>query len=228
MTRVEKRRKRRFALAGLLSTLILYVAIAGTSSRPQSSVAGGYGRLPVGVGSATRTGVEPTLSRVAGVLTGRRTTVRCWSQPDWKRHTSQLARAWPSVDKLGPWRAYTSTTSLAISLSPEICAELAKLRSRRTPVWRDPSPDALAWSVETLAHEAQHVSGVVTEAEAECYGMQATPRAARLLGRTSAEGRYLAAVYWKHWYALYKPPYSSNDCRNNGALDLNPDSDVWP
>jgi hypothetical protein len=105
---------------------------------------------------------------------------------------------------------------------------LAKLVRNGAPVWHDASPDALSWSVETLAHEAQHVAGVVSEAEAECYGMQTTPRAALLLGRTAEEGRYLAAVYLKHWYARLKPPYSSSDCRNGGPLDLHSDSDVWP
>jgi len=95
-------------------------------------------------------------------------------------------------------------------------------------VWRDPSPDALAWSVETLAHEAEHASGILSEVQAECYGMQTTPTAALLLGRTMAEGRYLATLYWKRWYAWLKPPYSSSECRNGGALDLHRDSDVWP
>jgi hypothetical protein len=132
------------------------------------------------------------------------------------------------MGRLGPWRAYTSRSLRTVNVSPEICAELAKLVRDRAPVWRSGSPDALAWSVQSLAHEAEHASGIVSEVLAECYGLQATPRAARLLGRTHEEGQYLAAVYWKHWYAWLGPSYSSNECRNGGALDLHPGSDVWP
>jgi len=215
MTKVEKGRRRRGRLAGLLCafTVLAGLAYLATTPPPGASVRDEVGRLPAGVGLETRNGVDPALTRVVSALADRSTEVRCWSHASWTR---------------APWGAYTSTRSWEVSLSPEICAELAKLVRSGAPVWRDPAPDALAWSVETLAHEAQHVSGVVSEAEAECYGMQGTPKAARLLGRTSAEGRYLAAVYWKHWYAFHKPPYSSKDCRNNGALDLHPNSDAWP
>ncbi|MDX6517345.1 MAG: hypothetical protein QOF50_191 [Gaiellaceae bacterium] len=189
---------------------------------------GEVGRLPAGIGLSATSGVDPTLSRVASELARRRTQVRCWSQADWKRHVSELARAYPRMSKLGPWRAYTSTTLAEINLSPAVCAELHKIGHRRVSVWRDRSPDALAWSVEALAHEAQHASGILSEVQAECYGMQTAPTAAMLLGRTSAEGEYLARRYWKRWYAWLKPPYFSSECRNGGPLDLRPDRDVWP
>jgi len=214
VTKVDGRRRPRRRVV-ILTVCVVLAGLAYVATLPPlgSSVREGVGRLPSAAGLNTPTGVDPTLSAVATSLAARHTLVRCWSQTDWKGR---------------PWGAYTATSSWEVNLSPEICAELAQLVRGGGHVWRDKYPDALAWSVEALAHEAQHVSGVVSEAEAECYGMQATPRAVRLLGRTSAEGQYLAATYWKHWYAFFKPPYSSNDCRNNGALDLHPGSDVWP
>jgi hypothetical protein len=57
--------------------------------------------------------------------------------------------------------------------------------------------------------------------------MQSLARAAALLGRTKAEGRYLARRYWNGWYQWHDPVYRSRDCRNNGRLDLWP-TNVWP
>jgi hypothetical protein len=230
VTRVEKPRRRRRRLAVLLCSIVVLAGLAylATTPPPGESVRGEVGRLPAGVGLDTTSGVDPTLSRVASALATRRTQVRCWSQTDWKRHVSELARTYPRLSRLGPWRAYTSTSLDEISLSPEVCAELHKVGRRHASVWRDPAPGAVAWSVETLAHEAQHASGILSEVQAECYGMQTTTAAALLLGTTRAEGQYLATLYWKRWYAWLKPPYSSSECRNGGALDLRPDRNAWP
>jgi hypothetical protein len=83
-------------------------------------------------------------------------------------------------------------------------------------------------SVETLAHESVHVTGNLSEALAECWGMQTIPTAALELGRTREEGRYLAELYWRRWYRFRHRPYWSSECRNGGALDLHPDTDSWP
>lgn len=215
MTKVERRGRRRRRLAVLLCAFIVLAGLTylATTPPPGASVRDEVGRLPAGVGLESPTGVDPTLSAVATSLAARHTLVRCWSQTDWKGH---------------PWGAYTATSSWEVNLSPEICAELAQLVRGGGPVWRDKYPDALAWSVEALAHEAQHASGITSEAAAECYGLQSTASAARLLGRSAAEGRYLGQLYLKRWYPRVKPPYASSECRNGGALDTDPASDVWP
>jgi hypothetical protein len=213
MTKVEKRRSRRRPLAVLLCVFLLVGGLLylATTPPPGASVREPSGRLPNGLGADVANGVDPTLSRAASILAGRRTPVRCWSQAYWTR---------------APWQANTSLSE--INLSPEICAELKRLVRGGAPVRRDAAPDAPSWSVGALAHEAQHASGIHDEALAACYGLQTTAQAALLLGRSRAEGRYLAKVYWERWYPWFKPPYSSRDCRNGGALDLRPDSDVWP
>lgn len=230
MTEVKKRRRRRWRLAVLLCALavgagLLYLA---TTPPPGASIRREGGQLPSGVGLDSPSRLDPTLSRVASDLAGRPTQVRCWSKPDWERHTARLATAFPRLGRLGPWRAYTSRSLRTVNVSPEICAELTALAHGRAPVWRHASQDALAWSVEALAHESQHASGILSEVQANCYGMQSTATAALLLGRTWKEGRYLATAYWKHWYPWLGPSVSSSECRDGGALDLHLGSDVWP
>jgi hypothetical protein len=230
MTKVEKRRSRRRPLAVLLCGFILVGGLLylATTPPPGGSTQAPMGRLTDGLGMDVATGLDPTLSRAASVLAGRAAIVRCWSQRDWQRHTAKLTKEFPGMGTLGPWRSYTSRNLREINVPPAICAELASLVGRQATIRRDASADARAWSLESLAHEAQHVAGILSESQAECYGMQETPRAAGLLGLTQREGRYLARAYWKRWYTRLEPPYSSTDCRNGGALDLHPDSDVWP
>jgi len=46
-----------------------------------------------------------------------------------------------------------------------------------------------AWAVQTLAHEAFHLRGVIDEAETECDGLRWTPFVAEQLGATPAQAR---------------------------------------
>ncbi len=229
------KRVRRLLLIGLVSFGALnIVAFAATYALgppgPRSAAAGSrsteHGRLRALDVSTAESRIDPRLTHVVSVLAGVGAEVRCWSRADWKRRTSELERRWGVV--LGPWRAYTSPDRSAVHLSPEVCAKLTQLAEDRKPILRAQPVDALSWSLETLAHEAQHVSGVGNEALAQCYGVQSTARAARLLGRSASEGRYLATVYWKRWYVWFPPRYRARECRNGGRLDLHPDSDLWP
>jgi hypothetical protein len=112
-----------------------------------------------------------------------------------------------------------------VHLSPEVCAELAKLAAG-APIGRE--ADALAWSVAALAHEAQHVRGLRDEAVTDCYGMQTIEGAALTLSRNVDEGRALAKRYWRRWQPWLDEPWRSDECRNGGALDLNPTRAAWP
>jgi hypothetical protein len=160
------------------------------------------------------------LGRIVTRLAQRRARVYCYSSADWNG----------APGSLGPWRAFVryTTKPTSVLISPEICTQLTALAESHTRVWRDDWPDALARSVGSLAHEAAHVSGIRNEAKADCYGLQWIARAARMLGRTRAEGAYLATVYLKHWRPWHPPAYLSRECRNGGKLDLHPQSTVWP
>jgi hypothetical protein len=164
---------------------------------------------------------------VASTLALRPTRVYCWSQADWSTRIAERAARWPHADPLGPWRAFTQWTPRSVHLSPEICAQLARIVAEGKPVWKARFVDALAWSVHALAHESVHAGGIRNEALAECYGLQATAEVATRLGRSRDEGRYLAAVYRKHWYVWAAHRYHSAECRDGGRLDVNK-GHWWP
>ena len=224
----------RLAVAALIWTSVLLAAavltadgVAPPVSLPSAtqSLEVEHGRMPARDVTDLRSGADAELTRVAYALARIGTVVQCWSAADWRRQTTE-STDWV-LRSLGPWRAYTSPATYVIHLSPEVCAELRALR-RGAPIRAGAASDAAAWSVAALAHEAQHVSGVLDEARADCYGLQTIAKAAGLLGRTALEGRYLAAVYAKHWYPWHKAPYRSADCRDGGALDLRPRVATWP
>ena len=45
---------------------------------------------------------------------------------------------------------------------------------------------------------------------------------------TRAEGELVASLYWGEVYPRLDPIYISPECRDGGALDLNPWSSTWP
>ena len=226
--RPRRRRIRRLALAGVLWAFALWLLVGAVVARTPR-VHAGFGRLPARAPTTATSRADAHLGHVVAVLAGRGAIVYCWSPRDWTRRTSEVAARWPRVGRLGAWRAYTSTAPvLSVNLSPPICGELARLGRPHEHVWREEDVDGLAWAVETLAHESMHVAGVASEVKAECYGIQKTATAARLLGATAREARYLADVYVKRWYAWHARRYRSPECRNGGRLDLRPRSDVWP
>jgi hypothetical protein len=218
----SKRRIWRLALVGVVWAFVV-TSVAGFFVANR-----GRGRLPDL--SATRSPSHPDarLGHVVSVLAGRGAEVLCWSHEDWRREAAE--RGHRSHTKLGgPWAAFTSFSPyLAVELSPEICIELSRLVHLHEPVWKDPSRDALALAVATLAHESVHVTGNLSEGLAECWGMQVIPTAAVELGRSRQEGRYLAELYWHRWYRFRHRPYWSSECRNGRALDLHPNTDTWP
>jgi hypothetical protein len=207
----------------VLATVLLSTATAQT---PLDDA----GALPVMAGSPPLSHVEPRLSEALSVLAGHRAQARCWSHADWQRLSRQRS-AWPHrARRLGPWSAYASPAHHEAHFSPTLCAVLSRVVYQRIPVWSDEWPAAVAFSVATLAHEAQHLRGILNEAKAECYGMQAIARTAQLLGRTDAEGRYLADLYWRDEYhdEDRDPAYVSDECRKGGRLDVNPTRTAWP
>lgn len=222
-------RARRLATAGAIWTLILLFA-PGLLLRDAAP-------KPVGVENAPhipdlppvrwKSHQDARLAHVVAVLAGRGVVVYCWSNADWLRRQRSWRR--PPLDPLGPWQAYVSYEPVVtVNLGPNLCSELDELAKRREPVWRARYPDALAWSVQSLAHEAVHVAGHLDEATAECWGLQTTALAAVELGRTLEEGRFLAERYWRRTYPLHSAPYWSSECRDGGRLDFRPKSHNWP
>jgi len=229
---VAPTRSIRPALAGRVTAGIFVLVVASVllSTATAQTPLDDARALPVMTGSRAASHVEPRFSAVVSDLAGRRAEARCWSEADWRRLSRQRS-TWPRrARRLGPWSAYASPANDEAQFSPTLCAVLSRVVYEHIPVWDDEWPAADAFAVATLAHEAQHLHGILNEAKAECYGMQAITRTAQLLGRTRTEGRYLARLYWHREYhdEDRDPAYFSTECRDGGELDLRPATPEWP
>ncbi|HEY5161208.1 MAG TPA: hypothetical protein VII83_09105 [Gaiellaceae bacterium] len=85
------------------------------------------------------------------------------------------------------------------------------------------------YAVLVLSHESQHLRGVRSESEAQCYAIQTAAQVAERLGSPPAEASAVAA----HYLAVEQPSmpdeYSLPDgCEDGGSLDLNQQSTSWP
>lgn len=85
-----------------------------------------------------------------------------------------------------------------------------------------------AWAVQTLSHEAWHLAGELDEARTQCFGLQTTAYVAVRLGAERAEAQALATYLFRHVYPRMPDAYRSGHCRNGGALDLRPETAVFP
>jgi hypothetical protein len=227
--------RRRLALGAVVSLVavvtvtILGNVLAAHPSDVRASVPprmNDSGKLPVISGPSGESRVEPRFSRAVALVAGIPAEVRCWSVTDWQKRRVEWGN-WRGQE-LGPWGAYTTRYRSRVHLSPSICASLTRLVYEDVPVRDDPWVDGLAWSVGALAHEAQHVRGVLDERKAECFGVQSIATIAAALGRDGDEGRYLARLYWTSTYLAREPRYRSDECRDGGDLDLHPKTRVWP
>jgi hypothetical protein len=107
-------------------------------------------------------------------------------------------------------------------LDRTICASLARLaRGDGAGVEQG------ALAVEALAHEAYHLAGVQDEAATQCYGLQAMRFVAARLGVARDLGdAYVRAAVAR--YPTLAEEYRSVECREGGALDLHPETGVFP
>jgi hypothetical protein len=92
---------------------------------------------------------------------------------------------------------------------------------------QDPSLDEVI-AVHVLAHESEHLAGVPDESVAECYSVQTTAETAELLGASTEQARALARRYWLDVYPRMPDGYRTDECKDGGPLDLQPDSAEWP
>ncbi|MGZ4398130.1 MAG: hypothetical protein ACXVZ1_06900 [Gaiellaceae bacterium] len=95
-----------------------------------------------------------------------------------------------------------------------------------------PCPDGIEKSVTALlvlAHESEHLRGVRSESEAQCYGIQRIALVAERLGSDPDEARAVAAHFLAVQQPLQLPDYQLGpDCQDGGRLDLDPSRTGWP
>jgi hypothetical protein len=83
-------------------------------------------------------------------------------------------------------------------------------------------------AVHIVGHEAMHINGVREEAVAECMAVQLNHLIAEELGATPEEARELQRRYYEEYYPRQRSNYISGECREGGALDINPDRTEFP
>jgi hypothetical protein len=186
------------------------------------------GQLPTVGGVTEVSRIEPLYSRVASSLAGRRVEVRCWSDEDWLKRSEEVAAWADRKTALGPWSGYVSWDQERANLAPAVCRSLGQWAYERR--WPEDRWDGyyLAWSVKALAHEAQHLRGIESEAKAECYGLQSIRAAAIGLGLDEKRAQSLADYAWLYIYPRARADYWSEECQDGGELDLRPATSVWP
>jgi hypothetical protein len=152
-----------FAATALLNQLVVKPRAGTTRERGASPTLNDWGLLPSIEGPSGENRVESKLSRVAALISGHETEVRCWSVQDWRERKQEWGD-W-NGRQLSDWGAYTTPWRASlpypyIQLSPSICASVGRLVYEDVPAQKDPWPEGLAWSVAALAHESQHVGGI--------------------------------------------------------------------
>ena len=113
------------------------------------------------------------------------------------------------------------------TLSYETCRGLAAYLGMSSRD-RDSVPEDVMVSVHVLSHETAHLTGIVSESEAECWAMQYDARTAVALGATPAQGQALAERYWREVYPRMSEAYRTDTCVAGGRLDRTKNDGIWP
>lgn len=161
----------------------------------------------LGALQARQATLEERLSAVAGHLIGVRATVHC------QGIGREMVDAGSELGYVR-WRP-DGVPEHSTLIKHRQCAELgAYLGSDHA----EPSSGQVV-GVHVLTHEAMHMAGLTSEAEAECAAVQRDAWTARQLGATAAAARRLARTYWLLRYPDLPEEYRTVECRAGGRLD---------
>lgn len=160
---------------------------------------------------------EHRLAEIASDIAGREVDVHC---PGLLARLADVSAHAGTVffDEQGRPASFTD-------LDEETCAELERFAEGKTGQGED---EQVARALHVLAHESSHLAGVRDEAAADCYGLQRTAFVAERLGADPAEAERLARLALAERAITAPADYRSSECYDGGALDLDPDSPVWP
>jgi hypothetical protein len=164
------------------------------------------------------------LGRVASKLGERRVEARCWSADDWLR----VGEEWRAVTRRQEfWPAGIANPGV-IDLDGHYCQVLARFYGGRTPALNN-DRSILATALLVFAHESEHERDFsASEAEVECYAVQDVRGLVTDAHRGQAFAADIAAYAWELSYPQGDPVYSTKRCKNNGPLDVFPNSNLWP
>ena len=175
---------------------------------------------------------ENRLAGVASAIAGREVRVSCpgWFLRTFTPEATETVAGTVEFDADG-------TPAEETELRETPCAELDALaegRRERQVACAERSTSCgddaqkLAWSLDTITHEAWHLYGIANEAEAECRAVQTNAWAGMQLGLTEAQARGLARLHYEVIYEQKPDAYRSAECRDGGAMDVRPDDPRWP
>jgi hypothetical protein len=184
--------------------------------------------LPEGGAEIAASRVDPLFAEAAEEITDGRFDfeVRCWTTGDW----NDILAFW------GPELAGTEDAVVAafvagmsdVQLSPEVCGALTRFAYGPPALRRARPSSETALAVVVFAHEIGHTVIGSNEAATECWAVQRAKTVAGVLGATEATAAAVGRVYLREHYPKLPPGYQSDECRDDGALDLDPESSVWP
>jgi hypothetical protein len=170
---------------------------------------------------------EADFSKLASSIAGLDARVYCWSEQDW----TPLSEDYDLVDPREEfWLAGLAFVAEdEIQLSSDVCEPLRLFfRGKYTPYLNTQSYQ-LAEAIVTLAHEAEHLrTPAASEAVVECHALQRARDLVREAGRRRWYQEEIAGLAWEVGYPQQFADYRTKDCRDDGPLDLRPQSHVWP
>ena len=160
---------------------------------------------------------EQRLAGIASEIAGRNVDVHC---PGLLARLADVSAHAGTVffDERGEPADFTD-------LDEETCSELERFADGKTRIGET---ERVARALHVLAHESSHLAGIRDEAAADCYGLQRTAFVAESLGADPAQAERLARLALAARAVTAPSDYRSSECRDGGALDLDPGSSVWP
>ena len=152
-------------------------------------------------------------SQEASIIAGKQVTIRCDESRDYVGFVQHA----DGVAEVGGERAY---------VTPEICHDLYRLAFRD-----DVAGARTGRAIAVLAHEAWHLRGEADEATTECFAVQSGVALGVRLGLSEDRARQLMRQQLAENALRVGSTVEyrvSPDCRDGGALDLNPETSRFP
>lgn len=157
---------------------------------------------------------DPQLSAIAGQLSARHVTIRC----------EGLSGTLTGPRGESGRTEFIGDRPVSVSYLQEgICETLhAYARSPKDCPLPCEQPLAVAWSLNTLAHESYHLAGIRNEAKTECAALRSIGFVAHSLGASLEQARALSAYSFAELPRRMPLEYSSPDCRPAWAGSAKP------
>lgn len=167
------------------------------------------------------------LSEIVQAGVGVQPDVYCWQPPSWAELHPQYAIIRGGQE--ASLRGIVDPARNRIDLDPGICATLDGYLRRDRPLDLSNQFLLLGEALVVLTHQAEHLKAPsASEAEVECWALQHVRPLAARAGWGEGVTTEVTLQAWQIAYPRLPAPFRSPECRDGGALDRNPSSDVWP